>query len=138
VIEVKALALVIRGTDGAVLVSEGENSSGGRYARPLGGSVEFGESAAEAVQREMTEELGCRLLDPLLLTVVENRFVLDEAPGHEIVFVFGGRLADESLYQQDEIPVLDVPGLLALWWRPETRSSRLVPDPLRAWVPRAG
>jgi len=51
VITVKALALVLRGTDGAVLVSEGENSSGGRYARPLGGSVEFGESAAEAVQR---------------------------------------------------------------------------------------
>ena len=134
----KALALVLRDTDGAVLVSEGENSSGGRYARPLGGSVEFGESAAAAVQREMVEEVGCRLLDPLLLTVVENRFLLDERPGHEIVFVFSGRLADESLYLQDRIPVLDVPGLTASWWHPEVCSSRLVPDQLRAWVPGAG
>lgn len=32
-----------------------------RFYRPLGGAIEFGERAADAVQREIREELGAEL-----------------------------------------------------------------------------
>lgn len=129
-IRVKALALIARPEDGALLVFEGDNSSGGRFARPLGGSVEFGESALHAVHRELREELGCGLTAVSLAAVLENRFMLDGVAGHEIDFVFRARLRDPSLHARESIPVLDVPGQDAVWWSPRTHRSRLVPDGL--------
>ncbi|HKS49478.1 MAG TPA: hypothetical protein VJT49_31085 [Amycolatopsis sp.] len=52
-------------------------------------------------------------------------------PGHEVDFVFSaGELGDSSLYERESLPVLDVPGLHAVWWSPGTHRSRLVPDGL--------
>jgi hypothetical protein len=69
------------------------------------------------------------LESPELLGVLENRFELDGDPGHEVPFVFSGTLSDESLYERNEIPILDVPGLNAQWWT-LGQSPRLVPDDL--------
>lgn len=131
-IRVKALVVITRPADGALLVSEGGDADGAvdDYARPLGGSVEFGELAREAACREIQEELGCGLTSVALLAVLENRFVLDGEPGHEIDFVFRGELTDASLYRRESIPILDHPSVHALWWSPATHSSRLVPDGL--------
>jgi ADP-ribose pyrophosphatase YjhB (NUDIX family) len=126
-ISVKALAVVARPADGALLVCEGNDDTTGLMARPLGGSVEFGELAVEAVRREFQEELGCGLLNVSLLVVLENRFTLNGVAGHEIDFVFRADLADADLYTRESIPVLDVPGLDAVWWSPRTHQSRLVP-----------
>ena len=49
--------------------------------RPLGGGVEFGERAAEAVGREFVEEIGQALVDVRLLCVLENLFVYDGSRG---------------------------------------------------------
>ena len=62
------------------------------FYRPLGGEIEFGERAEAAAARELHEETGRRIerLDPL--GVVENLFTVAGAPGHELVFGFGGPL----------------------------------------------
>jgi 8-oxo-dGTP pyrophosphatase MutT (NUDIX family) len=125
-IRVKSLAVIARPEDQALLVSPGTNSTGGDFVRLLGGSIEFGESAVNAVQREMREELGSELESPGLLGVMENRFELDGVPGHEVLFVFSGTLSTASLYTMEEIPILDVPGLRARWWIPG-QAPRLVP-----------
>jgi len=57
VIKVKALALSVRPADGALLVSEGEDGSSNGFARLLGGHVEFGELAVEALRREFRCDL---------------------------------------------------------------------------------
>ena len=67
-----------------------ENPEG--FHRLIGGGVEHGETALEAVRREVREELGATLLDAELLGVLENIFELDGEPGHEVVFVHTGRL----------------------------------------------
>jgi ADP-ribose pyrophosphatase YjhB (NUDIX family) len=128
-IRTKSLAVIVRPGDHALLVSQGTNSTGGDFVRPLGGSIEFGECAVDAVQREIREELGTELESPELLGVLENRFELDGDLGHEVLFVFSGTLSHESLYERNEIPILDVPGLNAQWWTPG-QSPRLVPDDL--------
>jgi ADP-ribose pyrophosphatase YjhB (NUDIX family) len=81
------------GTHHAVLV--GEDPDGGRrFHRLIGGGVELGERAAEAVVREVREELRATLVEQELLGVVENIFTYDGEHGHEVVFVYAGRLAE--------------------------------------------
>jgi ADP-ribose pyrophosphatase YjhB (NUDIX family) len=86
----KLLLMVVRGDDGAI-----------KGYRPLGGSIEFGERAADALKREFAEELGLAVTEPVLLTVLENLYTHHGAAGHEIVFVFETALADESAYRRD-------------------------------------
>lgn len=86
-INVKAIGLHWR--DGRLLAAEVYDSEG-RVAgvRPLGGTVEFGESSQTALKREFLEELGAEvkiLSGPL---VIENLYVFEGENGHEIMFVF--------------------------------------------------
>ena len=67
------------------------------FHRLVGGSVELGELAVDAVVREIGEELGTTLLEPRLLGVLENLFVYEGEPGHEIVFVYAGEMADPDI-----------------------------------------
>jgi 8-oxo-dGTP pyrophosphatase MutT (NUDIX family) len=68
------------------------------FARPLGGGIDFGETSAEAAIREIKEELGADIAEVALLGTVENIFVYEGEPGHEIVFVYDGQFVDQSLY----------------------------------------
>ena len=61
--------------------------------RPLGGGIEFGERAADAVKREFMEELGTRLDDPVFFCALENIHAHSGNTGHETVFVFEARFA---------------------------------------------
>ena len=62
------------------------------YHRLIGGSVETGETHEDAIRREVREELGAQIRDLVCLEVVENIFVVNGVPGHEVVFVHTGRL----------------------------------------------
>ena len=95
VIRVKAMAFLpnAAGTHHAVLVAS-DPSSRRRFHRLLGGSVEPGERSEAAVVREIDEELHATLLEPRLLGVLENVFTYDGELGHEVVFVYAGRLAE--------------------------------------------
>jgi ADP-ribose pyrophosphatase YjhB (NUDIX family) len=67
-----------------------ENPRG--YHRLIGGSVELGESHRDAIVREVDEELGATILELNLLATVENIFRIDGVLGHEVVFLWDGRL----------------------------------------------
>jgi ADP-ribose pyrophosphatase YjhB (NUDIX family) len=104
VIRPRAICVFRRGD--RILVSFAiDPRTGGRYARTLGGAIEFGEHAADAIRREMREELGADILNPRLLGVLENIFELQGHRHHEIVFVFDADFADTALYDCVELPV---------------------------------
>ncbi|WP_232304167.1 NUDIX domain-containing protein [Pseudofrankia sp. DC12] len=120
-----ALAAVRRGED--LLVYEGvDRVDGQRIFRPLGGGVEFGERAVEAVHRELREELGAELTNVGLLGVLENVFQWEGRPHHEIAFVFAADLVDASFYARDQLgKVLDANDEVS--WQPISRFRN--PDP---------
>lgn len=84
--------------DRILAIDGSDPADGRRFWVPVGGRIEFGEAAGEAVAREVMEELGAEVTDLRLLGVVENRFTYDGSPQHEIDFVFDGRFPDESRY----------------------------------------
>lgn len=98
----RPLALALFEHDGRILVFEGRDPTRDLvFYRPLGGEIEFGELSAEALVREIREELGLEC-EPLgLLGVLENRFVHQGKQGHEIVFVHRARFLDPAVYEGD-------------------------------------
>ncbi|SDZ10382.1 NUDIX domain-containing protein [Amycolatopsis xylanica] len=111
-----ALAVIRRGDD--ILVFEGHDViKGETFYRPLGGGIEFGEWAAEALRREFREELAAELTDVEQIGVVENIFLHEGGPGHEIVFLFSAEFADPSwLAREDLGTIIDEPETRVLWY----------------------
>lgn len=108
-----ALAVVRRDNDLLVFRGEDPDSAAPVYFRPLGGGIDFGETAEEALRREFVEELGASLGSVQLLGVLEDRFELAGVPGHEIVFVFAAELADAV-----ELPAVVADTGEAVSWEP--------------------
>jgi 8-oxo-dGTP pyrophosphatase MutT (NUDIX family) len=102
-----AVGLIV--CDGYVFAEEGPLIPGyHRFVRAIGGGIEFGERAAEAVRREFREELGVDLADVSLLAVTENLFELAGRSGHEIVHVFTVRCPElEAMPWDERRPILD-------------------------------
>jgi 8-oxo-dGTP pyrophosphatase MutT (NUDIX family) len=81
------LAIAVRDDDGALI-----------GWRPPGGTIEFGERAADALKRELIEELNEPITDPALLSVIENLYTHGGTAGHEVVFVFKAAFVDKAAY----------------------------------------
>ncbi len=73
----------------------------------IGGSVELGESHRDAIVREVRKELAATVHHLTFLAVLENIYRLNGELGHEIVFLYSGRLdpvppdADATLTEAD-------------------------------------
>jgi 8-oxo-dGTP pyrophosphatase MutT (NUDIX family) len=113
---VVALAWIRRPGTNEILVSNSRDEViGVRFQRLFGGGVEFGERGEEALRRELREELGVELGEARLAGVVENLFVFEGFPGHEVMLVFETELADESLYGKDTFPGIEDEPKIGVW-----------------------
>ncbi len=115
---IRVIAVALCRAGDRVLVERGNDRARDlHFYRAIGGGVEFGESAAEAVAREWREEFGVTLVAPALRGVLENRFTYDGRPGHEIVFVFAARIAEPEAHERDELESVDTDGArhVAVW-----------------------
>lgn len=106
---IRNIAVGLPVKDGCVLVLEGfDRVRELTFYRAIGGGIEFGETAAMALQREFREELDCDVDSVRLLGVVENIFEFEGTPGHEIAHVFEVTAASLSALPLDgELVVLD-------------------------------
>lgn len=94
----------VRQNGGQILVQEGYDRIVKKaFFRPPGGKVEFGEYSEQAAVREIREELGAEITNITGLGMLENIFELEGVQGHEIIFVFEARFADQNLYDQDAL-----------------------------------
>lgn len=105
---IRLIALSVFRQDDRILVASGfDEVKDQRFFRPLGGAIEFGELAVEALHREIREELGVEIENPVQLGVLETRFEYCGEPGHEIVFVFDATFVDRELYEKQSLPIFE-------------------------------
>jgi 8-oxo-dGTP pyrophosphatase MutT (NUDIX family) len=105
---IRPLAICAFSHQGRILVSKSFDPLKDEiFYRPLGGKIKFGETAAEALRRELREEIQAEISSLRYLETLENIFVYNGEPGHEIVMVFDGVLDDASLYDQPLIERTD-------------------------------
>ncbi|MFZ0059979.1 MAG: NUDIX domain-containing protein [Acidimicrobiales bacterium] len=113
---VVALALIGRPGTKEILVSNSRDEVAGiRFQRPFGGGVDFGERGEEALRREIREELGVELGAVRLVGVVENLFVFEGRPGHEILMLYRTEFADASLYARDVFAGVEPEPKVGVW-----------------------
>lgn len=116
-IRVKAIGLHWRGP--RLLACEVRDDAGAiKGVRPLGGTVEFGETWQQALIREFGEELGIAVTVSGAPLVIENIYEHEGATGHEILFVAEVLFPDGAFAGRDVIAFAEDNGTecLARWF----------------------
>ncbi len=132
----RPLVICVFRKDDSVFVGELYDSSKDEiFYRPLGGTIEFGEPAREALKRELQEEIGAEVTNLRYLGVLENLFTHEGKLGHEIVLTYEGDFVDKSFYEADAVPAQEEDGVRFIArWKPlrEFREGKapLYPDGL--------
>lgn len=106
--------------------------------RPLGGTVEFGETAEAAVIREFHEELGVtvEVIGPPVF--MENIYTHEGSLGHELIAIFDVKFSDTAYDTKTRIKFQEDSGTIcfAEWFSLDTLDQpdrpRLYPDGLKA------
>lgn len=95
------------------IVEDGEKM----FLRCPGGGIEFGETALEAIQREIKEELHTDLIDAQQIGIIESFFEFNGQSLHEIVFIFKGEINDKSLFEKEHFELIESNGQIykAIW-----------------------
>ena len=133
---IRPIAICLFRRSDRILVHEGiDPMSGVRFARPLGGGIEFGEHSRDAVVREIREELGVEIEDVRQLGILESIYIYKGAPGHELVFVYDARFVDEALYEQTVLTAQEGERTFTACWRSldEMQGDPLVLVPQELW-----
>lgn len=117
---IRPLAICVFMNNGRILVAEGYSPPERPvYYRPLGGTIIPGEYSADAIAREIKEELNAEIADSYLLGVIENIFTFEGNLGHEIVMVYDARFVDRTFYEQEEFQgVEDASEPFKAIWKP--------------------
>ncbi|WP_246212599.1 NUDIX hydrolase [Marivivens donghaensis] len=106
--------------------------------RPLGGSVEFGETAEEAVVREFREELDLEVKTHGPALYLENIYTHEGSLGHEVVALFEVTFTDAAFAGETRIEFRESDGssCFAEWFDLEELDlldgPRLYPNGLKA------
>jgi len=117
---IRPLAICVFRHQDRILVAEGYDAVKDQlFYRPLGGGIEFGEYSEQTVQRELLEEIGAEVCELKFLGTLENVFVFNGTPGHEIVQVYDGAFRDTRLYEQSAIVgrEADMEGTFHVVWK---------------------
>ena len=131
--QIRNLAVAVIRKGNKILVTEGvDYSKKETFFRLPGGGIEFGETAAETLQREFWEEFGAEIEIDRQMDVVENIFCYENKKGHEIVFIFEARLKNIDLYKNDELPIVEdgAQNAKALW-KEITADTIIYPEAVR-------
>lgn len=101
---IRPLAICVFRYHDRILVARGHDPvKRETFYRPLGGGIEFGEYSEQTIHRELLEEIGAEVCELKYLGTLENIYVFNGTPGHEIVLVYDGTLKDSGLYEQSII-----------------------------------
>ncbi len=129
---------VLRQADQILVVEARDPVKEETFYRPPGGGIEFGETGAVAVAREIREEIAAEIDDLRYIGALENIFRYNGEVGHEIVLVYEARFVDDALYASSSIAGSESDGqpILLVWKALHEFSANrpLYPDGLLALI----
>jgi ADP-ribose pyrophosphatase YjhB (NUDIX family) len=125
-------AAVIRDGERLLVWEDHDPATGAVVSVPLAGGIEFGETGAEAITRELAEEIGRVPASVSFLGLFEEVFDWNRQRRHELWLVYDVELAGDGLGHLDEVVVREDDGTayLARW-----RTLDELRDPARRLVP---
>lgn len=135
---IRPIAICVVRNANSILVFEARDPAKDQvFYRPLGGGINFGEYGADAIVREMREEIGAEISTPRHLATLENVFTFNGQPRHELVQVYEARLLDAGYYSAATLTVREEDGtVLPAMWKDlgdfRTGAAILYPDGLLA------
>jgi len=107
---------ILQREDGKILLDKGYGSKKDQnFYRPLGGGVDFGEKACNALIREFKEEIDKDIKVTEFITSVENIFEFEGRKGHEIVFLYKCYFTNENDMALEEIRGVEKPDNISVW-----------------------
>ncbi len=102
--EIRVLALGLIRDGERIFISEGYDPVKQQtFYRALGGGVDFGETSRDALQREFQEEIQAELTNIRYLGCMENLFMFNGQPGHEILQIYQCDFVDPKFYQLQQL-----------------------------------
>ncbi len=131
--KIRALVLGLIRNGDRILVEEGfDTVKQQAFYRALGGGVDFGETSLDALQREFREEIQAELTNIRYLGCLENIFVLDGQPGHELIQLYECDFSDAKFYQIEKFTIVEKTHQSSAFWveisRFKSGELRLVPE----------
>ena len=124
-------AAVIRDRDRILVWDDYNPANGEVVAVPLAGGIEFGETGEQAIVRELGEEIGATTTRIEYLGLIEDIYEWAGQKRHELYLVYEVALADDTVYDAAEVPVVEPDGTAYVArWRPLSHfrtGARLVP-----------
>lgn len=98
---IRPIAICIFHHQGKILVNQfHDNVKQQTLFRPIGGGIEFGETSAQAIERETREELDLSIGDLSLIGTLESIFTYAGKRGHEIVQVYDATFDNPDVYEK--------------------------------------
>ena len=127
-IRVKAMLLALNEdrTTHAVSVNMPSDENPEGFHRLIGGGVEFGETHEATIRREIDEELSATIHDLEYVGALENFFSMSGELGHEIVFVYTGRLDPAPAAEGATLTESDG-SIVPVVWRPVDDAGEALP-----------
>lgn len=132
---IRPVALCVFQHEGRILVAKGrDRSNDAAFFRPLGGGIRFGETGAQALAREMLEELGEEIGALRYLGTLESIFHYRERPRHELLRIYDAEFVDRSVYERASVQAQEGGRRIRARWLALTDlgSTPLVPEGLTA------
>jgi 8-oxo-dGTP pyrophosphatase MutT (NUDIX family) len=106
--QIRPVALLLAVKDNKILVIAGHDyHKNENFYRLIGGGIEFSETGAEALKREVKEEIGAEIKNIKYLGLIENIFNYEGLDRHEIILAYRAEFKDKNIYNKKEIKILD-------------------------------
>ncbi|MBD2040384.1 NUDIX hydrolase [Microcoleus sp. FACHB-672] len=101
--EIRVLALGLIRDGDRIFLSEGYDPVKQQtFYRAMGGGVDFGETSRQALEREFQEEIQAELTNIHYLGCLENLFVFNGNPGHELIQLYQCDFVDRKFYELEQ------------------------------------